>query len=80
MSTDWNDPASRLALIERVGAERYNELHSAHVAEITLTTINGYPIVPVQTRFGRLFSVTATTKAFRTQSEAEDFARSQPPR
>jgi hypothetical protein len=71
---NWNDPEQRLALIERVGAQEYTRLMWKHHDEITLATINGHRIRPVGSRFGRLFLVEGTDKAFRTLDEAKDFA------
>lgn len=62
---DWNDPTARLALIERVGAAEYNRLISAWIAE--------NPIRPVASRFGTLYAVGTTGRAFSTRAEAEQF-------
>jgi hypothetical protein len=43
-----------------------------------LATVGGHAIRPVQTRFGRLFAVGATGKAFSTRDQAEAFANSNP--
>jgi hypothetical protein len=39
---NWNDPAERLALSERVGAYKYNRQFEAHQTAITVATINGH--------------------------------------
>jgi hypothetical protein len=36
---NWNDPAERLALSERVGAYKYNRQFEAHQTAITVATI-----------------------------------------
>jgi hypothetical protein len=71
---NWNDPAERLALIERVGPKAYNEAHLQHMKDETIDTINGHAIRPVQSRFGRLFVVGTTGKAFSTIDDAKKFA------
>lgn len=71
---DWNDPAARAALIERVGPAEYNRLAAEHDRSITVATVNGHRIRPVSSRFGRLFMVGGTGKAFATMDEAEGFA------
>ena len=85
---DWDDPESRLALIERVGVEAYNKALEEHWAATAVDNVNGYPIRTVTTRFGRLFAVVAhtdkafafTTKAYTTIDEAREFASRQPSR
>lgn len=77
---DWGDPVSRLALIDRIGPAAYNEAFRKHMADSTVATVNGYPIRPVPSRFGRLFSVDGANVAFRTQAEAEAHAATLPER
>lgn len=73
---NWDDPEARLALVERVGHTEYNRLIAAHhAAASVVATVNGHPIRPVNTRFGRLFQVGKTGRAFSTQPEAETFAK-----
>jgi hypothetical protein len=73
MPIDWNDPTARFALIERVGLRRYNELHTER---IVVATVGGHAIRPVNSsRFGRLFVVGDTGRAFRRQQAAEAYAR-----
>jgi hypothetical protein len=74
--TNWDDPASRLALIEAVGADEYNRLHAEHMRRQTVAIVNGHGIRTIASRFGRLFMVEGTDRAFSTQAEAETFARS----
>lgn len=78
MPIDWDDPAARGRLIERVGAEEYSRLLAIHFKQSTLATINGHAIRPVMSRFGRLFSVGNTNRAFATLGEAAAFARATP--
>jgi hypothetical protein len=78
---NWDDPAERAALIERVGIDEYNRLHAEHIAQSVVSTVNGYPIRPVSARgVGRLFAVGGTESAFMTLAQAEAFAREQPTR
>jgi hypothetical protein len=76
---NWDDPAARLALIEQVGPEAYNEQLRRHLARSVVETVNGYPISPTQTRFGRLFMVGGTRQAYATLGEAQAHAKSLPP-
>jgi hypothetical protein len=71
---DWNDPAARFRLAERVGTDEYNRQFAAHHAARVIETVNGHPIRPVQTRFGRLFAVGGTTMAFATIEQARAHA------
>lgn len=75
MVINWDDPAARLALIEQVGAAEYNRLHQEHRDQSVLETVNGHAIRPTNTRFGRLFMVGDTGKAFATIEEARAFAQ-----
>ncbi len=77
---NWNDPVERAALITRVGAEEYARLQRRHHEATTVAVINGYPIRPVSSRFGRLFSVDGTGKAFTDRTHAERYATSLPDR
>lgn len=72
--TNWDDPASRLALIESVGHVEYARLQKEHFKRSTVATVNGHDIRPVMTRFGRLFQVGGTDMAFATLAEAKAFA------
>jgi hypothetical protein len=72
---NWDDPAARLTLIESVGADEYNRLHAEHMRRQTVANVNGHGIRTIGSRFGRLFMVEGTDRAFSTQAEAETFAR-----
>lgn len=76
---NWNDPASRHELLERVGVEEYEKQRQAHVATTLVSTVNGYAIRTVESRFGTLYAVEGTASAFSKQSEAEDFAKGRSP-
>jgi hypothetical protein len=71
---DWNNPEARLALLERVGANEYNRLHSEKMEADMVETVNGRAIHKVQSAFGQLFAVGATNRAFKTVEEARAFA------
>lgn len=62
---DWTDPAARLRLIEKVGPDEYNRLLNTYFDE--------NPIRPVPSRFGTLFAVGRTGRAFSTRKDAEEF-------
>jgi hypothetical protein len=61
-------------LIERLGAEEYSRLLAEPHRGSTVATVNGYSIRQVQTRFGRLYVVEGTERAFSTLAQAKDFA------
>jgi hypothetical protein len=75
---NWDDPTERFALIERVGHEEYNRLFAEHQKASVIATVAGHAIRPVGSRFGRLFAVGGTDRAFATQREAEQYARDNP--
>jgi hypothetical protein len=71
---DWNDPEQRLALLESVGLDEYNrrlnEFHNRAVVQV----VNGHGIRPVHTRFGLLYMVGDTGRAFSTPDDAVKYA------
>lgn len=71
---NWDDPAARASLIERVGVDEYNRQFEAYRAASVVATVNGHDIRPVESRFGRLFMVGTTGSAFRTLAMAKAFA------
>lgn len=75
---NWDDPAERLALAERVGHDEYNRQLREHLAATVVSRVGGHDIRPVNTRFGQLFHVGKTESAFRTQDEAEQYALDNP--
>jgi hypothetical protein len=75
---DWDDPVARLALIERIGTQAYNDALAEHIRKTTLSTVGGHGIRAIRTRFGRLYQVMGTDKAFRTKEQAEAYAAANP--
>jgi uncharacterized protein YeaO (DUF488 family) len=75
---DWDDPASRYALIEQIGPEAYNKALEDHIKETTVAVVGGHAIRPVGSRFGRLFQVGNTEYAFQTLPQAEKHASDNP--
>jgi hypothetical protein len=76
--TDWSDPASRLALAERVSTEEYNrQAKEARDASI-IETVAGHALRPANSRFGRLISVGDLGMAFLTIEEARAHALANP--
>lgn len=77
---DFDDPAARAALIERVGRDEYLRLQEEHRRKSVVVTVNGYDIRPVvSARFGRLFMIDTTDSAYITLDEATKFAEGLPP-
>jgi hypothetical protein len=75
---NWDDPLQRLALIERVGPEEYNRQMAAYHEASVVSRVGGHAIRPVGSRFGQLFQVGSTGKAFAELEQAEQFARDNP--
>lgn len=55
---DWNSPIEREQLLARVGLVEYNRMYYDHThSHILVTTVNGYQIRPVETRFGKVYVI-----------------------
>jgi hypothetical protein len=81
MTSEFETPEGRLALIERVGPAEYNKRLQEYHKQNTLLIVSGYPIRHVySSRFGYLWMVDGTNHAFLTVEQASAFARSQPER
>lgn len=74
MTINWDDPAERFRLIDQVGLEEYNRLHADYRKKSVVATVHGHDIWPINCRFGRLYHVGGTEKAFGTLKQATDFA------
>jgi hypothetical protein len=68
---NWNDPKARAALLEQVGPAEYNRLIAGHRQLTVISRVNGYDIRPVPSRFGRLFAIDGTDRAYSTLVQAE---------
>lgn len=75
---DWNDPAARGRLIERVGIDEYERQQAAHFRASTLAVVNGYGIRAVGSRFGTVYMVDGTGNGYTTLEAARAFATNQP--
>jgi len=79
---NWDDPAERLALIQRVGVAEYQRLLNEHGDEhrmrTTVAAINGRSIWPVECKYGRVFAVQGSNVAFATVDGAIAHARTLP--
>lgn len=75
---DWNDPAARAHLIQKIGPTKYNEALAAHQAASSIETVNGYSIRPVHSLFGALLSVAGTSNAYKYIEDARRYANSLP--
>ena len=79
MPIDWSDPEARFRLIGEVGPQRYYDLHAEHMRASTVATAGGHAIRMVHSaRFGRLFHVGETGRAFYKLAQAEAHARRHP--
>ena len=77
---DSDDPEAKLRFIKQYGPEAYETALRDWQQRNTMTTVNGYPIRRVNTRFGGMFVVNGTKHAFAGLPEAEAFARNLPTR
>lgn len=75
---NWNNPADRLALVERVGIEAYSKAFEEHMKKSTVVTVCGHAIRKTGSRFGQLFQVGRTGKAFIKLEDAEKYAHENP--
>ena len=76
---DWNDPAARDRLSERVGLTEYNRLHAEQRNTSIIRVVNCHAIRAITSRFGRLYLIGATGSAYSTMEEAERFAAAEQP-
>src|SRR5262245_51059476 len=80
MKMDWNDPAARAELIQRVGRSEYMRLQEAHFAATTVAHENGYRIRSIKTRWGLAYIVDGLGRGGYSLNEALEIARTAPPR
>lgn len=66
---DWDDPAVRAALIERVGVKKFSRMYNEYYRTNVTATVNGYNIRPVA-----VSGFTVYGKRFTTLEEAESYA------
>ena len=73
---DWDEPTARFRLAEQVGLHRYAQLEAAYMRRTMVATIGGHAIrEKTSSRFGRLFIVGGTGRAFRRLDQAKAYAR-----
>lgn len=75
---NWDNPAERLALIQRVGVAEYERPLRKHREQGTPVVENGHAIRPVQCGYGRVFAVEGVDVAFATLDGAKAHARTLP--
>jgi hypothetical protein len=73
---NWNDPASRLALLESVGIDEYNRRMQQHIDDSTVAVIAGHCIRTQQTQWALVYTV--GDSGFATLDEAMRFAKAHP--
>ena len=78
ININWDDPEERAKLVERIGVKAYNEAFSRHIKQSSVTKVAGHNIRLVGSRFGKLWQVGNTGRAFSTRKEAEKYARDNP--
>jgi hypothetical protein len=72
---DWDDPVHRARALEVLGPDCYNAALLEHRRRSTVSIINGHAIRAVTSRFGRIFTVGDTGRAFAKLDDARAFAR-----
>ena len=78
ININWDAPEERSRLVERIGVEAYNEAYSRHIKQSSVATVAGHNIRLVGSRFGKLWQVGNTGRAFKTREQAEIYARDNP--
>ena len=73
---NWGDPKERSRLVEKIGLEAYNEAFIKYIEQSTVAIVAGHSIRPVWTRFGKLWLVGNTGRAFSTLEQAKIWAGS----
>lgn len=71
---DWDDPAARGALIDRIGIDAYNAAIAEHHEKSAVAIVNGYRIRPVGSRFGTLMFIDGANSAYVTLDAAKHYA------
>jgi hypothetical protein len=75
---NWDDPAARARLIERVGIDEYNRLIEEHMEKSIVARVDGYSIRPiVSARFGRIFMIDGANIGFATLERCKEWIRKQ---
>lgn len=78
---NWDDPAARFHLADRVGPDEYNRLFQQHLNDSTVAVVNGYGIRPVvSSRFGRIYMIDGANVGFRTLDESKAHAATLSPK
>jgi hypothetical protein len=72
---DLDTPQGRLAATRALGTEAYNGAMRRHIQQQAVETVNGYPIRPVNSPFGRLFQIVGAHKAFSALADAREHAK-----
>ena len=75
---NWDDPASRAALIESVGPEEYNRRFEEHRKASVVAREGGRNIWPVNSPWGRVFMIEGLNQGFSTLEQSKAYAREHP--
>ena len=78
ININWGDPEERARLAEQIGLEAYNEAFGRHIKRSSVATVAGHNIRIIGRRFGKLWQVGFTGRAFSTREQAETYARENP--
>ena len=78
ININWDDPEERVKLLDRIGIEAYNKAFANHIKQSSVATIAGHNIRLVGSRFGKLWQVGNSGRAFSTREQAETYARDNP--
>lgn len=75
---NWNDPAERLALIERVGVDEYTRQFEAYHRSRIVDRAGGRDIWPVDSGWGRIYAIEGLNRGFSKVEEAIRYAEENP--
>jgi len=78
MNYDMGTPEGRLAAAESLTPEEYNRAMDAYRRRAVVCTVNGHDIRTAGSRFGLLYAVGDTGRAFMTMEAARACANSTP--
>lgn len=77
MTHDFSTPEGRAAAAEALGSG-YNAAFEQWRETQVIKTVAGHKIMPVASRFGRLYHVGSTGRAFQKLEDAEGYAEDNP--
>jgi hypothetical protein len=77
---DFDTPEGRLDALNTLGPEEYNRRLTLHHREQVVETVNGYDIRKIGTRFGPVFQIETTSRAFSSLEDSRTHAEGLSPK